>query len=98
MTATRVLFAGTPEFALASLKAPGVGAATAILVLGYANGNRVLAGLGIATLIAYLSHYYYNLEATLLEKSILMMATGAALIAARFALHRGWPHKEAGQA
>lgn len=77
--------------ALASLKAPGVGPAVAILALGYANGNRVLVGLGIAALIGYLSHYYYALHATLLEKSVLMGCAGMALLSARLALHRWWP-------
>jgi uncharacterized membrane protein len=60
-------------------------------VVGFANGNRVLIGLGIAALVGYLSHYYYSLQATLLEKSVLLMCTGLVLLAARFALHRWWP-------
>lgn len=83
--------AGATMLAVASLKAPGIGAATAILLVGHANGNRLLLGLGIATLIGYLSHYYYALQATLLEKSALLAAAGLALIAARLALARLWP-------
>jgi hypothetical protein len=83
--------AGAAILAVASLKAPGIGPATAILLVGYANGNRLLAGLGIATLIGYLSHYYYSLQATLLEKSVLLAAAGLALIAARLALAKLWP-------
>lgn len=90
----KVALAAAAILALASIKAPGVGPAVAILVVGYANGNRVLAGLGIAALIGYLSHYYYALHATLLEKSILMGCAGVALLAARLALHRWWPVKE----
>jgi hypothetical protein len=78
--------AGAAILAVASLKAAGIGPATAILLVGYANGNRLLAGLGIAALIGYLSHYYYSLQATLLEKSVLLAAAGLALIAARLAL------------
>ncbi|HYD57004.1 MAG TPA: DUF4401 domain-containing protein [Burkholderiales bacterium] len=81
--------------ALISLKAPGLGPAVAILVVGYANGNRVLAGAGIAALIGYLSHYYYSLQATLLEKSALLAAAGIALLLLRLALHRWWPPKDA---
>ena len=47
------------RIALASLAAPGLAPAVAILVLGYANGNRVLTGLGILVLLGYLSYYYY---------------------------------------
>jgi hypothetical protein len=77
-----------------SFKAPGVGPAAAILVVGYANGNRVLAGLGILALLGYLSHYYYSLQTTLLYKSGLLAATGIALLAARFAMQRLWPENK----
>lgn len=90
----KVALVAATVLALASLKAPGVGPAVAILTVGYANGNRVLAGLGIATLIGYLSHYYYALHATLLEKSVLMACAGIGLLAARLALHRWWPEQK----
>jgi hypothetical protein len=76
---------------LISFKAPGVGPAVAILIVGYANGNRMLAGLGIFALLGYLSQYYYSLQATLLEKSMMLAAAGAALLLARVALRRLWP-------
>jgi uncharacterized membrane protein len=91
----RFALAGAGVIALVSLKAPGVGPAVAILVTGYANGNRVLAGLGVLALLGYLSHYYYALDATLLQKSALMAAAGIALLLARLALRRWWPEKEA---
>lgn len=77
--------------ALANFKAPGLAPATLILLLGYANGNRVLSGLGVAALLGYLPFYYYSLEATLLYKSVLMMATGAVLLVARVLLQKYWP-------
>jgi uncharacterized membrane protein len=87
----RIALAGAAILGLASLKAPGIGPAAAILVVGYANGNRVLAGLGILALLGYLSHFYYALHATLLEKSAILACTGIALLAARLAVHRFWP-------
>ncbi len=90
----RVGLAAALILGLASFKAPGVAPAAAILVVGYANGNRVLAGLGILALLGYLSHYYYSLQTTLLVKSGLLAATGLALLAARFALHRWWPEEK----
>ncbi len=87
----RIALAGAGVLALISLKAPGVGPATAILVVGFANGNRVLAGLGGFALLGYLSHYYYALHATLLEKSALLAGAGLLLLVARFALRRWWP-------
>ena len=92
----RAVLTAAAVLALASLKAPGLGPCAAILVVGYANGNRVLVSQGVAALVGYLSHYYYALHATLLEKSALLGCTGLALLAARFALHRWWPLKEEG--
>jgi hypothetical protein len=97
----RVALAGAVILGIASLKAPGVGPTVAILVVGFANGNRVLAGLGIAALLGYLSHFYYSLSATLLVKSGVLVATGLALLAARVAMRHWWPEapqKEASHA
>ncbi len=90
----RVGLAAALILGAASFKAPGVGPAVAILVVGYANGNRVLAGLGIFALLGYLSHYYYALQSTLLFKSGLLVATGIALLGARFVLHQWWPEEK----
>lgn len=79
-----------------SIKAPGVGPAAAILIVGYANADRVLVGLGIFALLGYLSHYYYSLQATLLEKSGLLAAAGIALLAVRLAMRHWWPDGGAG--
>jgi hypothetical protein len=87
----RVGLAAALILGLASIKAPGVGPAAAILIVGYANADRVLAGLGVLALLGYLSHYYYSLQATLLEKSALLAATGAALLIARLAMRHWWP-------
>jgi hypothetical protein len=87
----RIALASAAILSLVSIRAPGVGPAVAILVVGYANGNRVLAGLGILALLGYLSQYYYALHATLLEKSIILICTGIALLLTRLALHRWWP-------
>ena len=86
--------AGALIVAAASAKAPGIAPAAGLLVLGHANGNRLLAGLGIFALVGYLSHYYYSLHATLLEKSGLLAAAGIALLVARFAMQRVLPGKE----
>lgn len=87
--------AGALIVAVAAAKAPGIAPAGGLLLLGYANGNRVLAGLGIAALLGYLAYYYYSLHATLLEKSALLAAAGLAVLLARFALQRLLPAEEA---
>lgn len=93
----RAALAGAVIVGLASLAAPGLAPAVLILVLGHANGNRVLTGLGILVLLGYLSYYYYSLEMTLLEKSALLAAVGVALLLARLVLHRWWPEPAAGE-
>jgi hypothetical protein len=87
--------AGAVLIALISVKAPGVGITVTMLLLGFANANRVLTGLGILSLLAYWSYYYYSLEFTLLEKSAVLICAGLALIAARLAMARRWPIEEA---
>lgn len=73
----------------------GVAAATLILVLGFAGGNRVLFGLGLLALASFLSHYYYQMHVTLLIKSLILGATGALLLVARWGLRNLFPAKEA---
>jgi uncharacterized membrane protein len=94
----RVGLAGALILGLASIKAPGAGPAAAILIVGYANADRVLVGLGIFALLGYLSHYYYSMQATLLEKSALLAATGIALLAARLVMRYWWPDNQRGNA
>jgi hypothetical protein len=80
--------AATIALALASYFAPGLGTAALVLLLGFAAGNRVLVGLGVFALGAYLSHYYYQLQQTLLLKSMVLALSGALLLSARAALNR----------
>jgi len=83
-------------FLLATLsyKAPGIGISCMILVIGFANGNRVLTGLGIVALLTYLSQYYYLMQVSLLEKSLWLLGTGAVLLLARGLLAWVWPSSE----
>jgi uncharacterized membrane protein len=78
------LIAGAAVIGAASIKAPGIAGGLTIAVLGFANGNRMLVGLGVAALLLYVSSYYYLLDATLLLKSGVLVATGVALLAARW--------------
>lgn len=74
--------------ALVSLGAPGLASALLILLLGFSAGNRVLAAAGILSLFGFVTHFYYSLHATLLEKSGLLAVTGLCLLAAWWALRR----------
>jgi uncharacterized membrane protein len=73
-------------------RAPGIASAVMVIVLGFGNGNRVLTGLGVVTLLAAVFAFYYNLHATLLVKSGMLAITGAVLLALRAAAFRWrWP-------
>jgi hypothetical protein len=80
--------------ALCGLVAPGISAAILVLALGFANGNRVLMGLGLLAFGGYLSHFYYQLSSTLLVKSIVLTGTGVALLALRWTIERFLPTEE----
>jgi uncharacterized membrane protein len=69
--------------ALLTLSTPGIMAAIALLVLGFDQRNRILIGLAVVFLVKFFSVYYYSLRMTLLEKSIVLVASGLALLAAR---------------
>ena len=71
---------------LASLKASGIACGIVIILLGFSGGNRILIGLGISSLIFYLSTYYYMLNTTLLVKSGVLGISGIILISAMFAI------------
>lgn len=85
-----ILFCGV------SLEARGITAGMTIVLLGFAGGNRVLQGLGLASLLFYISSYYYLLETTLLFKSGTLLMVGAVLLAVRWLmLHVASRQKEA---
>ena len=65
-----------------SLKAYGLIVGIFIILLGYANANRILTALGIISLMYYISTYYYLLQYTLLEKSQLLAVLGISLLLA----------------
>ena len=72
----------TAMIALASLKASGISIGVAIILLGFSNSNRILIGMGVISLLGYISSYYYMLQLTLLHKSFTLAATGSVLLAA----------------
>ncbi|HYD82242.1 MAG TPA: DUF4401 domain-containing protein [Paucimonas sp.] len=74
--------------AAVSSAAPGIASAALILLLGFARGNRLLIGLGLCALGGFLSHYYYQMQTTLLVKSAVLAATGFALLVARAAMRK----------
>lgn len=79
-------FAATGVVFIASLEANGITAGIMVMLLGFAGGNRVLTGLGIAATLFYVSSWYYMTDTTLLVKSQTLLATGLVLLLARWLL------------
>jgi uncharacterized membrane protein len=76
--------AATPlVLGLLTLSTPGIVAALTLLILGFDRRNRILIGLAVVFLVKFASVYYYSLQLTLLEKSIVLAASGLLLLAVR---------------
>lgn len=76
--------AGTLLLCVAALEAQGIIVGFVITLLGFAAGNRVLLGLGLAAFLFYVSAYYYTLEMTLLAKSLTLLIVGVLLLLCRW--------------
>ena len=79
---------GAAALGVGALNSPGIIAGTAVLMLGFDRRNPQLVGLAALFLIVFLSFYYYNLELTLLEKSGVLVGSGALLIGIRHRIAR----------
>ncbi|WP_413700742.1 DUF4401 domain-containing protein [Psychromonas sp. KJ10-10] len=77
------LIVATICFCLLSMQASGITVSLAILTLGFSYSNRILQGLGICSLLYYISNYYYYLELTLLQKAASLCVVGLFLLLIR---------------
>ncbi|MCK5725737.1 MAG: DUF4401 domain-containing protein [Thiotrichaceae bacterium] len=59
---------------------PAIMVSFLVLTLGIERGNKILIPLGVIALISTLIHYYYNLDLSLLHKSLLLMASGSVIL------------------
>lgn len=57
----------------------------------YAMGNRGLMGICVVAALLHMSHFYYAMGTSLLVKSLVMLAMGAACLAAAHSLERRAP-------
>ncbi|MDO8735509.1 MAG: DUF4401 domain-containing protein [Thermoleophilia bacterium] len=81
--------------ALGFLTTPGILAGIALLMFGYALGDRFITFLGVVFLPVFLGFYYYDLNVDLLTKSGILAASGLILLACRFLLaRRPWAEGE----
>lgn len=79
-----VLFSALIALSCSAFYIPGIMLGVLIVLLGFNHSNRVLLGLGIISLFYYVSAYYYQLNVTLLEKSIIFMLLGVLLLLGRW--------------
>jgi len=67
-----------------STKVQGITVGMVIVCFGFLGANRVLLGLGIVSLLFYISSYYYLLDKTLLDKSLSLLVVGLILLFVRW--------------
>jgi len=82
-----LIFIGAGILILTSMKATGITVGITLILLGYNNGNKILINLGIVSLLFYISSYYYMLNTTLLDKSILLATLGILLLTGCAMMH-----------
>ena len=79
-----------------SVNVQGITVGMVIVCLGFFSANRVLLGLGIVSLLFYISSYYYLLDTTLLDKSQSLFVVGFILLFVRWLIPNIIPeHNEA---
>ena len=80
---------GSVALAAAAWPVPGVIAGVLIAVAAFAAGRAAMTGLGLVIAAAAISYYYYSLAVPLLTKAVSLLAAGAVVLAARYAV-RYW--------
>ncbi len=82
---------------LISFKIYGISTGLLIVLVGFARHRILLITLGIMSMLSFFSWYYYNLQATLLFKSIVLVVLGLILLVAWFGLNYIYKNKHAQQ-
>ncbi len=91
---SKVAIIGALILCALSMEAQGITVGVIIILLGFAASNRVLQGLGIVSLLYYISFFYYSLNITLIEKALILLIMGLTMLAARWLLHQYLPSEE----
>jgi hypothetical protein len=78
----RLLAAGAvlPVAVVALLLPTGASAALVLLALAYTLGSRTLAVIGALAAVYFIWRFYWDLQETLLTKSVILMSAGAVLL------------------
>ncbi len=94
MLVTLLALGSVVFLSLLSIEVASLSIAIIIMLLGFSANNRLLMGLGILSLLFFISNYYYSLHNTLIDKSITLIIIGSVLLAARFMLTKLFPSTE----
>ena len=67
--------------------APGITLALLVMLLTFRVGSKLLVGVALLAAVTYLGIFYYQLQITLLVKSIALLVAGVGCWSARTAMH-----------
>lgn len=84
-----VAIAGAIGIGMLTLSTPAISGALLLIVLGFDRRRAGLVGLASAFLVAFLGLYYYSLALTLLQKSVVLVASGVVCLAVAVLFRRG---------
>ena len=73
---------------LSILLPPGGSAALVIMMTAFVLGSHLLAGIGILLQLQFIMRFYYDLQMSLLDKSLLLIGVGAVLTIAWWFIER----------
>lgn len=89
-TAGLLISAAIVLLGIMSIYASGLLATSLIIIIATANSQRVLLGLGVIASVGYIFWYYYQLDTSLLVKSVSLFVIGIALLLLRWLLIKGY--------
>ncbi|PTL78433.1 DUF4401 domain-containing protein [Vitiosangium sp. GDMCC 1.1324] len=87
-------FAALGLLAILTFQTPGVIAATGVLLLGFHRRSVVLLGMAVVFILVFGVGYYYDLQLTLLAKSLALLGGGLVLLGLRLFILRRFPAAE----
>ena len=89
-TAGLLISAAIVLLGIMSIYVSGLLATSLIIIIATANSQRVLLGLSVIALVGYIFWYYYQLDTSLLVKSVSLFVIGIALLLLRWLLIKSY--------
>ena len=85
-TAAGIIVCAIIVLGITSVYVSGLLATSLIIIIAMANSQRALLGLAIIALVSYIFWYYYQLDTSLLIKSLSMLIVGLTMLMVRWLL------------